>query len=117
MNAPVSRKSRNAARQLRHYDRDHSTGVSGRTHHGNYAVPAGRSDNALPNFDVEPRHRMRNLSANNRIEAFAQAGAGGDSDVFSRSMYDRAYNRLYNRLAQRAYGTGQGKAPGWSKCC
>lgn len=117
MNAPVSRQSRNAARQLHHYDRDNSTGVSGRTHRGNYAVPAGRSHNGLPNYDEDPRRRMKNLSANNRIENFSHAGAGGNPDVFSRTQYDSAYNRLYNRLAQRAYSSNQGKAPGWSKCC
>jgi len=117
MNAPHSRKSASAASQLRNYDRDNSTGVSGRTHRGNYAVPAGRSHNALPHYDTTPRRRMKNLSANNRIENFSHSGAGGDSDVFSRTRYDEEYTRLYARLAQNAYSSNQGKAPGWSKCC
>ena len=124
MNAPASRILRNnrvsprsAQRAKQHYDRDHSLGVSGRTSHGNYAVPAGRSANALPNPDTASRQRMKNLSARNRIENFGVAGAGGDADVMSRTQYDRAYTLLYNRLAQNAYKQPKGKAPHWSKCC
>ena len=62
--------------------------------------------------------QLRNYDRdNNRIEHFSHSGAGGDSDVFSRTRYDEAYTRLYARLAQNAYSSDQGKAPGWSKCC
>lgn len=123
MNAPPSRIIRNskvsprsAMNMMQYHDRNHSTGVSGRTQRGNYAVPAGRSENALPNSDMHAVKRMRNLSSRhrNRVENFSTVGAGGNMDLMSRSHYDIAYVELYNRLAQNAYGSKQGKAPGWS---